>query len=242
MNKFLIILILVFSLNAFSDDHAGGLKPSSVTGEFYFFSVTDPVRFVGALDKFDSSACAEKWRNKSGVNVGLYSLAGSKHSHMILVTYDGYDNNEKGRIIFGSCPESAEMIKSFSASSDTSKNYNYSTQLVLEAGDWTTDTVFTNIEIQVESGKEETFLKSWKKLMVSQDFPGSYGINRLVFGNKYYTHMIFAGSKSMKELVESSYDLYASDAYKEYLTEVSEIRGKFYTKLVQFVKAYPAER
>ena len=46
----------------------------------------------------------------------------------------------------------------------------------------------------------------------------------------------------IRDSVESSYDLYASDAYKEYLTEVSEIRGKFYTKLVQFVKAYPAER
>ena len=40
MNKFLTILILVFSVNSFSDDHAGGLKPSSLTGEFYFFSVT----------------------------------------------------------------------------------------------------------------------------------------------------------------------------------------------------------
>ena len=92
------ILLIIFSVNSFSDNHAGGLKPSSLTGEFYFFSVTDPVKFVVALDKFDSSVCAEKWRKESGVNVGLYSLAGSKHSHMILVTYDGYDNNEKDSI------------------------------------------------------------------------------------------------------------------------------------------------
>ena len=146
MRKILFsILITIFSVNIFSDDH--GIKPGNVVAEFHYFDVTDPMSFVATVDKFDVSSCAQEWREKSGVNIGLYALGGGSHSHLILVVYDDFDQMQLGRSIFGACQESAQMIKSMDTSSNSHMYYNFVTELALESGDWRTDTVFANVDI-----------------------------------------------------------------------------------------------
>ena len=64
MRKILLsILITIFSVNIFSDDH--GIKPGNVVAEFHYFDVTDPMTFVATVDKFDVSSCAQEWREIS---------------------------------------------------------------------------------------------------------------------------------------------------------------------------------
>ena len=241
MRKILFsILITIFSVNIFSDDH--GIKPGNVVAEFHYFDVTDPMTFVATVDKFDVSSCAQEWREKSGVNIGLYALGGGSHSHLILVVYDDFDQMQLGRSIFGACRESAQMIKSMDTSSNSHMYYNFVTELALESGDWRTDTVFANVDIKVESGEEAEYLKAWVDFMESQESVGSFGINRILFGNKYYTHMIYLGSNSLSELTNSMKTAFSSRDYQTYLNKVEDIRTNVQTRMAQFVKAYPNER
>ena len=241
MKKIILFLIVFMPINTFSDDHSS-LKPGDTFAEFYLFSVTDPQKFVQAIDTFDASDCAKNWRDSTGVNIGLYAIGGGVHSHQVLVVYDSYDQMQEGRGIFASCPEAAQMIKTFESSSDTSKNYNYMTELLLQAGDWTENTNFALFEMKLDAGKESYFIDSWSQFMSSQDISGSYGINRLMFGNKYHSHVLFVGTDSLKSLTDSMKNAYASNSYVKYLKEVGEVRSNLNTKLVQYVKFYPAER
>ena len=133
------------------------------------------------------------------------------------MVYDDFDQMQLGRSIFGACQESAQMIKSMDTSSNSDRYYNFVTELALESGDWRTDTVFANVDIKVESGEEAKYLKAWVDFMESQESVGSFGINRILFGNKYYTHMIYLGSNSLSELTNSMKTclLYTSDAADE---------------------------
>jgi hypothetical protein len=78
--------------------------------------------------------------------------------------------------------------------------------------------------------------------MESQESVGSFGINRILFGNKYYTHMIYLGSNSLSELTNSMKTAFSSRDYQTYLNKVEDIRTNVQTRMAQFVKAYPNER
>ena len=153
-----------------------------------------------------------------------------------------FDQMQLGRSIFGACQESAQMIKSMDTSSNSHMYYNFVTELALESGDWRTDTVFANVDIKVESGEEAKYLKAWVDFMESQESVGSFGINRILFGNKYYTHMIYLGSNSLSELTNSMKTAFSSRDYQTYLNKVEDIRTNVQTRMAQFVKAYPNER
>ena len=58
-----LFLTALLSFNLFSNENT--LRPGSGVYEFHFFNVTNPAGFVAAIETFDSSSCAEKWRNES---------------------------------------------------------------------------------------------------------------------------------------------------------------------------------
>ena len=243
MKKNLIYLIVsgLLSFNLFSSDSS--LRPGSGVYEFHFFNVTNPEGFVSAIEAFDSSSCAAKWRNESGVNVGLYSRMGGGHSHIILVAYENYDMMQLGQNIFASCSASSEMNVAFANTSVSEDYYNYVTELVLEAGDWRLNTVFSNIEVKVKTGSQPSYLEAYKQLTNSTgDAFGSYGINRVVYGNKYVSHMLYNGSNSIQELNDGLDQVYASNEFKTFDRKVGNIRKLVNSTLAQLVKAYPAER
>ena len=207
-----LFLTSLLSFNLFSNEST--LRPGSGVYEFHFFNVTNPAGFVAAIETFDSSSCAEKWRNESGANVGLYSRMGGGHSHIILVAYENYDMMQKGQNIFASCAASSEMNVAFDKTSVSEDYYNYVTELVLEAGDWRLNTVFSNIEVKVKTGSQVSYLQAYKQLTNSTaDSFGSYGINRVVYGNKYVSHMLYNGSNSIQELNDALDEVYASNEY-----------------------------
>ena len=207
-----LFLTALLSFNLFSNENT--LRPGSGVYEFHFFNVTNPAGFVAAIETFDSSSCAEKWRNESGANVGLYSRMGGGHSHIILVAYENYDMMQKGQNIFASCAASSEMNVAFDKTSVSEDYYNYVTELVLEAGDWRLNTVFSNIEVKVKTGSQASYLEAYKLITNSSaDSFGSYCINRVVYGNKYVSHMLYNGSNSIQELNDALDEVYASNEY-----------------------------
>ena len=127
MKNKIIYLILsgLLSFNLFSDENT--LRPGSGVYEFHFFNVTNPAGFVAAIEAFDSSSCATKWRDESGANVGLYSRTGGGHSHVILVAYEDYDKMQLRQNIFASCAASSEMNVAFDKTSVSEDYYNYVT-------------------------------------------------------------------------------------------------------------------
>lgn len=236
-----LFLTALLSFNLFSNENT--LRPGSGVYEFHFFNVTNPAGFVSAIETFDSSSCAAKWRNESGANVGLYSRMGGGHSHIILVAYENYDMMQKGQNIFASCAASSEMNVAFDKTSVSEDYYNYVTELVLEAGDWRLNTVFSNIEVKVKTGSQASYIEAYKLLTDSTaDSFGSYGINRVVYGNKYVSHMLYNGSNSIKELNDALDEVYASNEFKSFNRKVGNIRKLVNSTLAQLVKAYPAER
>ena len=236
-----LFLTALLSFNLFSNENT--LRPGSGVYEFHFFNVTNPAGFVAAIETFDSSSCAEKWRNESGANVGLYSRMGGGHSHIILVAYENYDMMQKGQNIFASCAASSEMNVAFDKTSVSEDYYNYVTELVLEAGDWRLNTVFSNIEVKVKTDSQASYLEAYKQLTNSTaDSFGSYGINRVVYGNKYVSHMLYNGSNSIQDLNNALDEVYASNEFKSFNRKVGNIRKLVNSTLAQLVKAYPAER
>ncbi len=236
-----LFLTALLSFSLFSNENT--LRPGSGVYEFHFFNVTNPAGFVAAIETFDSSSCAEKWRNESGANVGLYSRMGGGHSHIILVAYENYDMMQKGQNIFASCAASSEMNVAFDKTSVSEDYYNYVTELVLEAGDWRLNTVFSNIEVKVKTGSQTSYLEAYKQLTNSTaDSFGSYGINRVVYGNKYVSHMLYNGSNSIQDLNNALDEVYASNEFKSFNRKVGNIRKLVNSTLAQLVKAYPAER
>ena len=236
-----LFLTALLSFNLFSNENT--LRPGSGVYEFHFFNVTNPAGFVAAIETFDYSSCAEKWRNESGANVGLYSRMGGGHSHIILVAYENYDMMQKGQNIFASCAASSEMNVAFDKTSVSEDYYNYVTELVLEAGDWRLNTVFSNIEVKVKTGSQASYIEAYKLLTDSTaDSFGSYGINRVVYGNKYVSHMLYNGSNSIQELNDALGEVYASNEFKSFNRKVGNIRKLVNSTLAQLVKAYPAER
>jgi len=236
-----LFLTALLSFNLFSNENT--LRPGSGVYEFHFFNVTNPAGFVSAIETFDSSSCAAKWRNESGANVGLYSRMGGGHSHIILVAYENYDMMQKGQNIFASCAASSEMNVAFDKTSVSEDYYNYVTELVLEAGDWRLNTVFSNIEVKVKTGSQASYLEAYKLLTDSTaDSFGSYGINRVVYGNKYVSHMLYNGSNSIQELNDALDEVYASKEFNSFNRKVGNIRTLVNSTLAQLVKAYPAER
>ena len=243
MKNKIIYLILtgLLSFNLFSDENT--LRPGSGVYEFHFFNVINPAGFVAAIEAFDSSSCAAKWRDESGANVGLYSRTGGGHSHVILVAYEDYDKMQLGQNIFASCAASSEMNVAFDKTSVSEDYYNYVTELVLEAGDWRLNTVFSNIEVKVKTGSQASYLEAYRELTDSTaDSFGSYGINRVVYGNKYVSHMLYNGSNSIQELNDALDEVYASNEFKSFNRKVGNIRNLVNSTLAQLVKAYPAER
>ena len=236
-----LFLTALLSFNLFSNENT--LRPGSGVYEFHFFNVSNPAAIVAAIETFDSSSCAAKWRNESGANVGLYSRMGGGHSHIILVAYENYDMMQKGQNIFASCAASSEMNVAFDKTSVSEDYYNYVTELVLEAGDWRLNTVFSNIEVKVKTGSQASYIEAYKLLTDSTaDSFGSYGINRVVYGNKYVSHMLYNGSNSIQELNDALDEVYASNEFKSFNRKVGNIRKLVNSTLAQLVKAYPAER
>ena len=71
--KLIISFLFITSINLFSDETVS-MESDGTVAEFNYLTVTDPASFMMALDRFDKSDCAKKWREESGVLVSLWSL------------------------------------------------------------------------------------------------------------------------------------------------------------------------
>ena len=244
MKKYLLFTaFIVFCFNETIIAEEVKMESDGTIMEFNYLTVTDPQNFMNALDRFDKSKCADKWRSESGVGVSLWALRGSGSSHFILVVYENADKMELGRKIFNSCNESAQMIKTFQKNTDTDRSWNWIAENVVAADQWTTDTVFAKYNFKVDEGHEGHYLNSWKKLMRDNldNVNGSFGMNRVLFGNRYASHMVYVGNESLEALLSSQRAVLSSDAFTDFSADVKGIRQNFNVELVSLVKFYTGE-
>jgi len=236
-------VLLCFNLIALADDKNVTMESDGTIMEFNYLTVTDPQNFMSTLDRFDKSKCAEDWRNESGVMVSLWSLRGSRNTHFILVVYENADKMQKGRAIFNSCKESASMIKSFQKNTDTDGSWNWVAENVVAADQWTTDIVFAKYNFKVEEGHESHYLNSWKKMMSDNldNVSGSFGMNRVLFGNRYSSHMVYVGNESLDALLKSQKAVLSSESFLDFSMDVKDIRQNVNVELVSLVKFYTGE-
>jgi hypothetical protein len=244
MRKIFLISALFISANFIAaDDHAMKIESDGTVAEFNYFSVTNPVAFVNSLNMFDKSQCAKKWREESDVKVSLWALRGSPSSHFILVVYDNYDQMEKGRAIFTSCPESARMLASFPKTTETDRTYNWITENALSGRDWQTNSVFAKFNFKVERGSETEYASAWKDLMASSLdlFDGSFGLNAVLYGNRYANYMVYIGADSVSELNDSIAKVRQTESYKKYTSATTDMLSNINSEMVQLVKFYTGE-
>lgn len=243
MKKFIYTTFIIFCFNLSVMADEVKMESDGTIMEFNYLTVTDPQNFMNVLDRFDKSECAENWRNESDVGVSLWSLRGSGNTHFILVVYENAEKMEKGRAVFNSCSESAAMIKSFQNNTDTDRSWNWVAENVVAADQWTTDTVFAKYNFKVDEGHESHYLNSWKNLMsVNLDnISGSFGMNRVLFGNRYVSHMVYVGNESLDGLLNSQNAVLSSDAFLDFSMDVKDIRQNVNVELVSLVKFYTGE-
>ena len=240
--KLIISFLFITSINLISDETVS-MESDGTVAEFNYLTVTDPASFMMALDRFDKSDCAKKWREESGVAVSLWSLRGSGSSHFILVVYENYEMMEKGRAIFSSCKDSAYMIKSFQDNTDTERSWNWISENLVAARAWTNNTAFAKYNFNIEPGHESDYMNSWKNFMSSQlnTFDGSFGLNRIAYGNRYVSHMVYLGADSMDKLDKGIKLATSSKEFMDFASDVSSIRQNINVELVQLVKFYTGE-
>jgi hypothetical protein len=242
-----ILTILTFgmllSFNSFVSSNADEIKSDGTVAEFNYFTVTSPNKFMKALNMFDKSDCAKKWRDESGADTSLWALRGSGSSHFILVVYENWDQMEKGRAIFTSCKESAMMINSFQQSTDTDRSWNWVSENTLAGRNWQTNTVFSKFNFKVEEGKEMEYVAAWKKLMQSQLdlIPGSFGLNTISYGNRYVSHMVYLGANSMSDLSNALKEVRGTPEFAEFAGVAKDIRANVNAELVQYVTSFNGE-
>ena len=243
MNKFIYTTFIIFCFNLSVMADEVKMESDGTIMEFNYLTVTDPQNFMNVLDRFDKSECAENWRNESNVGVSLWSLRGSGNTHFILVVYENAEKMEKGRAVFNSCSESAAMIKSFQNNTDTDRSWNWVAENVVAADQWTTDTVFAKYNFKVDEGHESHYLNSWKNLMSANldNINGSFGMNRVLFGNRYVSHMVYVGNESLDGLLTSQNAVLSSDAFLDFSEDVKDIRQNVNVELVSLVKFYTGE-
>ena len=236
----IILSLSLFSVKA--DDHSASLDFS----EFHYFNVTNPLGFVSALDKHYASDCAAKWQAKSGANVSLWQISGSDVTHMIYVSYTGYEKMEVGRDLFSSCPETAEMLTTMNEVTNPDDYHNVIFEGVISRNPPKgIQKFYAKFDINIESGKESSYVEAWLDLMedrAEQLDSTHYGINRVPFGNGFSTHYVYFGGDSLAGLMANVKSTLSSKKYLEFVEEVGEIRELNNTMLVQFVKAFPARR
>ncbi len=67
---------------------------------------------------------------------------------------------------------------------------------------------------------------------------GSFGMNRIAYGNRYVSHMVYLGADSMDELDNSIKKATSSDEFADFASKVGDIRENINVELVQLVKFY----
>ena len=72
-------------------------------------------------------------------------------------------------------------------------------------------------------------------------FDGSFGLNRIAYGNRYVSHMVYLGADSMDQLDKGIKSAIASKDYMDFASDVSSIRQNINVELVQLVKFYTGE-
>ena len=238
MKKLVLFFMLLGSFFVVSDDHVK-VMPGGEVGEFHYFDVMNPAAFVGAMDAFNVSDCAQKWHSESGAKVALMSILGSGWTHFIYVGYEDLAKMEMGRNLLN-CPAFFSMLVALRESSNEEAYLSQVGPLSLQLRDWTQDPYFMKFDLRVKPGSESEYAAAWTKYVEANSSvaKGSAGLVSMLGGTGYSSHMAFVGGSSMAEIVSSLQEIQSSEAHAEFIGSVGDIRDIRNQMFVQPLKSY----
>lgn len=207
---------------------------------FYFMQVSNPPAIVGAIDKFASSECGKKF--PADMTLMAETINGSSPAtHFLILSFETRADFQKAGQLANSCPEAAEMLRSFVSSASQVRN---SLNLpVAEFGDWTKDSIFLRYDVTLKN--ETAYIEAWKEMMDSLSTEGSvngsYGINRAFAGNDQSTHFVYIGASDFDSLTANQQTLTTSSDFAKFSRKVGNNRTVINTSVVIPVKGWPKQ-
>lgn len=207
---------------------------------FYFMQVSNPPAIVGAIDKFASSECGKKF--PADMTLMAETINGSSPAtHFLILSFETRADFQKAGQLANSCPEAAEMLRSFVSSASQVRN---SLNLpVAEFGDWTKDSIFLRYDVTLKN--ETAYIEAWKEMMDSLSTEGSvngsYGINRAFAGNDQSTHFVYIGASDFDSLTVNQQTLTTSSDFAKFSRKVGNNRTVINTSVVIPVKGWPKQ-
>lgn len=207
---------------------------------FYFMQVSNPPAIVGAIDKFASSECGKKF--PADMTLMAETINGSSPAtHFLILSFETRADFQKAGQLANSCPEAAEMLRSFVSSASQVRN---SLNLpVAEFGDWTKDSIFLRYDVTLKN--ETAYIEAWTEMMDSlsteDSVNGSYGINRAFAGNDQSTHFVYIGASDFDSLTANQQTLTTSSDFAKFSRKVGNNRTVINTSVVIPVKGWPKQ-
>ena len=107
--------------------------------------------------------------------------------------------SKRGRMLFGSCEESAKLIAKLNKYSESSDYVSRLGEQSLEVGDWTTDNYFMKFDFNVElRERHPMFMQNeWTKMMNSLEQTNSAGLITHRAGSGWMSHFVYVGGESV---------------------------------------------
>ena len=215
------VLCVLLSTSAFADDH----DDSGPYYAFYHMEVADPAALVDSMNRFWSSDCGKQY--PADVALAQESFNGSYLStHFIINTFQNSADQAKAAEIMRSCAAGVQFLQELAAAG-TIPTTQYMGFPLIDANDWTKDTVFAKYDIIVDPQNQAAYAASYAKMMkaVFKDSDvRSYGFGAVYFGRDKFTHWLWTGARSIPELSAIVKQRGTHPAFAKFINEVSGMR------------------
>jgi len=194
--------------------------------------VHNPGAFLAALDNYYESDVSRD------ENVALWSVTfsgESEISHLAIGNFEGYDDYEKITSDRNSSPAWRAFVGSLGGVLDV-KSRLMAVERFREGSGWRDHGAMAAFVMTITD--PETYAAAFAEFVNSTDNPGSVRLMELRFGGQGATHAVLisaAGSAALNEYLD---ELLSSDAYREFVGKVGDIRTMNNIEMLSRVRTY----
>lgn len=194
--------------------------------------VHNPGAFLAALDNYYESDVSRD------ENVALWSVTfsgESEISHLAIGNFEGYDDYEKITSDRNSSPAWRAFVGSLGGVLDV-KSRLMAVERFREGSGWRDHGAMAAFVMTITD--PETYAAAFAEFVNSTDNPGSVRLMELRFGGQGATHAVLisaAGSAALNEYLD---ELLSSDAYREFVGKVGDIRTMNNVEMLSRVRTY----
>ena len=199
----------------------------AVTG----LDVDNPAAFIAALDRYYDSDGAH-----GNVTIWAMDFAGeSEISHLAIGNFDDYAEYEEVTNGRRNSPEWGAFVGSINNMLDVESRLMAIERFRTGSG-WQEHGAMAAFVMTVSD--PAAYANAFKELTGSMENPGSVRLMELRYGGQGATHAALISAANIAELNEYLDELLSSDAYEEFVEEVSDIRTILNVEQLRRVKSY----